>query len=379
MGRSAWTVNADLADRDALDAMASEVERAGAGAVDILVNNGGRRSRDIRPTKFPVEDWDRVLRTNLDAVWLLSQRFGAQMIARRSGKIINVASLLSFSGGDHRARVHGEQARDRRSHQGARQRVGVAQRAGQRDRAGLLRRPTTRRSFATNEARVAQINARIPAGRWGDPADLAGAVVFLASDASQLRQRSRPRRGRRLDGSLRNAMHRLPDPERTRTLSADDLRAAFLVRGLFTAGRVTTAPRRSRSRDSRRGGAARRNASVGSAGVARRRALSRATRDGRAEHRRPGRRSRGGHELRASAARRALPRSRHARRVVQQRERGAAGALLSGELSGARVASVRANSARRCRCVGPRRRDGREQAPAGEVHPSRPRAERRSS
>jgi 2-dehydro-3-deoxy-D-gluconate 5-dehydrogenase len=181
IGRSAWTFHADLADRNALDAMASEVERQ-VPRLDILVNNAGDIARHPAET-FPVEDWDRVLRTNLDAAWLLSQRFGAQMIARGWGKIINVASVLSFSGGvtvpAYAASKHAIAGLTKAlANEWAPRNVQVNAIAP-----GYFVTDNTQK-LRENEGRVAQINARIPAGRWGEPADLAGAVVFLASDAA---------------------------------------------------------------------------------------------------------------------------------------------------------------------------------------------------
>jgi 2-deoxy-D-gluconate 3-dehydrogenase len=181
LGRSAWTVHADLADRAALDAMAAEVERD-VPALDILVNNAGDIARHPA-AEFPVEDWDRVLRTNLDAAWLLSQRFGAQMIARGSGKIINVASVLSFSGGltvaAYAASKHAIAGLTKAlANEWASDNVQVNAIAP-----GYFVTDNTQR-LRENAARVAQINARIPAGRWGEPADLEGAIVFLASGAA---------------------------------------------------------------------------------------------------------------------------------------------------------------------------------------------------
>lgn len=69
-----------------------------AGTIDILVNNAGTTRRHPA-ADFPIEDWDAVLRPNLDAAWILAQHFGRGMVARGRGKIVNVASLLSFSGG----------------------------------------------------------------------------------------------------------------------------------------------------------------------------------------------------------------------------------------------------------------------------------------
>jgi 2-deoxy-D-gluconate 3-dehydrogenase len=181
MGRNAWTLHADLADRDALDAMAAEVERQ-VPSLDILVNNAGDIARHPAE-KFPLEDWDRVLRTNLDAAWLLSQRFGAQMIARGSGKIINTASVLSFSGGltvaAYAASKHAIAGLTKAvANEWASHNVQVNAIAP-----GYFATDNTQQ-LRENSARVSQINARIPAGRWGQPADLAGAVVFLASDAA---------------------------------------------------------------------------------------------------------------------------------------------------------------------------------------------------
>jgi 2-deoxy-D-gluconate 3-dehydrogenase len=181
LGRNAWTVHADLADRAALETMAAEVERD-APALDILINNAGDIARH-RAAEFPVEDWDRVLRTNLDAAWLLSKRFGAQMIARGSGKIINVASVLSFSGGltvaAYAASKHAIVGLTKAlANEWASDNVQVNAIAP-----GYFVTDNTQR-LRENAARVEQINARIPAGRWGEPADLAGAVVFLASDAA---------------------------------------------------------------------------------------------------------------------------------------------------------------------------------------------------
>ena len=180
-GRNAWTFHADLADRGALDAMAAEVERQ-VPSLDILVNNAGDIARHPAE-KFPVEDWDRVLRTNLDAAWLLSQRFGAQMIARSSGKIINIASVLSFSGGvtvpAYAASKHAIAGLTKAlANEWAPRNVQVNAIAP-----GYFVTDNTQQ-LRENTGRMAQINVRIPAGRWGEPGDLAGAVVFLASDAS---------------------------------------------------------------------------------------------------------------------------------------------------------------------------------------------------
>jgi len=96
-GRRAWQVSADLADRRAVLRMAEDAQSR-AGAIDILVNNGGTIARQPA-VDYSEAEWDRVIHTDLDSVWFLSQYFGRGMVERRSGKIINIASVLSFSGG----------------------------------------------------------------------------------------------------------------------------------------------------------------------------------------------------------------------------------------------------------------------------------------
>ena len=180
LGRQAWAFHADLADRDELNRMGDDVEQA--GAIDILVNNGGSIAR-AAAVDVPESEWDRVLRTNLDATWLLSQRFGRAMVERRSGKIINVASLLSFSGG---VRVPAYTAS---KHAVAGLTKALANEWAQYDvqvnaiAPGYFTTDNTR-GLRDDATRFAEISARIPAARWGAPSDLAGAAVFLASQAS---------------------------------------------------------------------------------------------------------------------------------------------------------------------------------------------------
>jgi 2-deoxy-D-gluconate 3-dehydrogenase len=180
-GREAWSVSADLADRAQLEAMASDAERV-AGSIDILVNNGGSIAR-FPAVDFPADEWDRVLRTNLDAVFFLSQRFGRSMIQRRAGKIINVASLLSFSGGvtvpAYTASKHAVAGVTKAlANEWAKHNVQINAIAP-----GYFATDNTQR-LRDDPTRMTEISARIPAARWGDPSDLAGAVVFLASPAS---------------------------------------------------------------------------------------------------------------------------------------------------------------------------------------------------
>jgi 2-deoxy-D-gluconate 3-dehydrogenase len=180
-GRQAWQVQADHADRASVLAMADEAERL-AGPIDVLVNNAGTIRRHPA-ADFPVEDWDAVLRTNLDSVFLLCQRFGRGMTERGSGKIVNVASLLSFQGGitvpAYTASKHAVAGLTKAlANEWARHGVQVNAIAP-----GYFGTDNTQ-ALRDDPARAESILARIPAARWGAPEDLAGAVVFLASRAS---------------------------------------------------------------------------------------------------------------------------------------------------------------------------------------------------
>ena len=141
-------------------------------------------SHACRPAaQHAYEDWELVLRTNLDATFVLSQRLGARMVERGTGKIVNVASLLSFSGGitvpGYTASKHAVAGLTKAlANEWARHGVNVNAIAP-----GYMTTDNTQ-ALRADERRNAEITARIPAGRWGTPDDLAGAVVFLASRAS---------------------------------------------------------------------------------------------------------------------------------------------------------------------------------------------------
>jgi 2-deoxy-D-gluconate 3-dehydrogenase len=181
LGRRAWEVAADLGDRDAVVAMASDAERQ-AGRVDILVNNAGTIRRHSAGD-YPLADWDAVLRTNLDATFILCQHAGRGMLERGQGKIINIASLLAFSGGitvpAYTASKHAVAGLTKAlANEWARHGVQVNAIAP-----GYFRTDNTQ-ALQDDPVRAREIGARIPAGRWGEPSDLGGAVVFLASRAS---------------------------------------------------------------------------------------------------------------------------------------------------------------------------------------------------
>ncbi|GAA3445116.1 SDR family oxidoreductase [Planomonospora venezuelensis] len=152
------------------------------GPVDVLVNNAGIIRR-APAAGHPYADFRQVLDVNLDAVFLLSQAVGARMLARGSGKIIMIASMLSFQGG---VNVPGYTA--------AKHAVAGLTRALACEWAGggvqvnaiapgYIATANTERLRA-DPARETEISGRIPAGRWGVPEDLVGAAVFLASGAS---------------------------------------------------------------------------------------------------------------------------------------------------------------------------------------------------
>jgi 2-deoxy-D-gluconate 3-dehydrogenase len=171
----------DLADRAAVYAFINQV-KADFPAPDILVNNAGIILR--KPAaEHPDEDWDRVMEVNLNSQFVLAREFGKEMVARGAGKIIFTASLLTFQGG---ITVPGYAAS-----KGAIGQLTMAlanEWAGQGVQVnaiapGYIATDNTA-ALQADAARNTAILARIPAGRWGEPDDLAGAVVFLASAAS---------------------------------------------------------------------------------------------------------------------------------------------------------------------------------------------------
>ncbi len=180
LGREYRSVVWDLADLGRIAMLARHV--LDSGPVDILVNNAGAQRRHAA-ADFPVEDWDLVMDVNLKAVFLLCQAFGRVMLARGRGKIINVASLLSFQGGitvpAYAASKGGvAQLTKALANEWAAQGVNVNAVAP-----GYMDTPMNE-ALIRDPERSAQIAGRIPAGRWGRPEDVAGAVVFLASDAA---------------------------------------------------------------------------------------------------------------------------------------------------------------------------------------------------
>ncbi|HSH82253.1 MAG TPA: 2-dehydro-3-deoxy-D-gluconate 5-dehydrogenase KduD [Herpetosiphonaceae bacterium] len=152
------------------------------GRIDILVNNAGIQRR-APAAEFPLPEWDAVLAVNLDAVFRLCQAAGREMIRQGHGKIINIASLLAFQGGitipAYAASKHAIIGLTKAlCNEWARHNVNVnAIAPGYMD-------TDLNVALRADSERDRAIRERIPAGRWGEPDDLAGAVVFLASSAS---------------------------------------------------------------------------------------------------------------------------------------------------------------------------------------------------
>jgi 2-deoxy-D-gluconate 3-dehydrogenase len=179
-GGKASALAADLSSEAAVEQLAAQA--LAQGPVHILVNCGGTIFR-APAHQFPMNEWHKVMAVNLDAAFLLSQRLGAEMIKRKQGKIINIASMLSYSGGitvpAYTASKHAIAGVTKAlANEWAQHNIQVNAIAP-----GYFSTDNTA-ALQADTARNAAITARIPAGRWGEPEDLAGAAVFLASNAA---------------------------------------------------------------------------------------------------------------------------------------------------------------------------------------------------
>jgi len=181
LGRRAALIPADLSSIEPIDSVVSST-LAELGGLDILVNNAGiiRRADAL---DFTEADWDAVIDTNLKSVFFLCQAAGRHMVGRGSGKIINIASMLSFQGGirvpSYTASKSGVAGLTRLlANEWAGKGVNVNAIAP-----GYIATDNTA-ALKADESRNRQILERIPAGRWGEPHDIGGAAVFLASPAS---------------------------------------------------------------------------------------------------------------------------------------------------------------------------------------------------
>jgi 2-deoxy-D-gluconate 3-dehydrogenase len=180
-GRQAFALTGDLGDRATPRKLIDgAIDRF--GQLDILVNNAGTIRR-APATEYSEEDWATVIEVNLSSVFRMAQLAGRHMIARGGGKILNIASLLSFQGGitvpAYAASKGGvAQLTKALANEWAAKNINVNAIAP-----GYMRTANTR-ALQQDETRNRQILERIPAGRWGEPSDLGGAAVFLCSAAS---------------------------------------------------------------------------------------------------------------------------------------------------------------------------------------------------
>jgi 2-deoxy-D-gluconate 3-dehydrogenase len=181
LGRESQTFTADLGAPSGADSLYEAVSSA-MGVPDILVNNAGTIYREAAEA-YDSQAWMNVMQVNLNSVFRLCQLAGREMLEQRQGKIVNIASLLSFQGGirvpAYAASKGGiAQLTKALANEWADRNVQVNAIAP-----GYFR---TENTFVlqTDEIRNRQILERIPALRWGEPEDIAGAAVFLASPAS---------------------------------------------------------------------------------------------------------------------------------------------------------------------------------------------------
>jgi 2-dehydro-3-deoxy-D-gluconate 5-dehydrogenase len=185
LGRKSAEVAGDMSDKRVPSRLIAEIIET-FGRLDILINNAGtiRRSPAV---DFSEEDWEFVLEVNLSSVFRLSQAAAKNMIANGGGKIVNIASLLSFQGGitvpAYTASKSGVAGLTKAlANEWAKSNINVNAIAP-----GYIATNNTA-ALQADETRNRQILERIPAARWGNPEDLAGAAVFLSSAASDYLQ-----------------------------------------------------------------------------------------------------------------------------------------------------------------------------------------------
>ncbi len=181
-GRKTFYFSADLADSRSCPGLIQKTISE-FGSLDILVNNAGTIRR-APAAEYPMEYWDELIAVNLTAVFRLSQLTARHMIERgKGGKILNIASLLSFQGGilipAYAAAKGGvAQLTKALANEWASKGINVNAIAPgymETDNTSALRKDPVRNK---------QILDRIPAARWGEPGDIAGAAIFLCSSAS---------------------------------------------------------------------------------------------------------------------------------------------------------------------------------------------------
>lgn len=181
LGRKSIYMHGDVSDAKVCEELVERTVKE-LGSIDILVNNAGTIKR-APAVDFPQEYWDQVIAVNLSSVFLLTKLAGKHMIAQGKGKIINIASLLSFQGGifvpSYTAAKSGVAGLTKAfANEWASKGISVNAIAP-----GYMATDNTA-PLRADEKRAQAILERIPAGRWGQPCDLMGTAVFLASPAS---------------------------------------------------------------------------------------------------------------------------------------------------------------------------------------------------
>ncbi|KAF9450625.1 putative 2-deoxy-D-gluconate 3-dehydrogenase [Macrolepiota fuliginosa MF-IS2] len=180
---SATIIHCNLEDLDQVRDLFPRALEAMGGNIHVLVNCAGIQRRHPA-VAFPETDWDDVIDVNLKVCWILSQAAGQHMVPLRRGKIINVCSLLTFQGGltvPAYAAAKGAlgQLTKALSNEWSQHNVQVNGICP-----GYIATDMNEK-LLQDPVRLRQISERIPAGRWGEPKDFAGPIVFLASRASQ--------------------------------------------------------------------------------------------------------------------------------------------------------------------------------------------------
>lgn len=182
-GAPVHAVKGDLSDEGSLAAVYGECLEKLDGHIDILLNGAGIQYR-CPAVDFPHDRWQKILDINLSAVFYLSQLAGRTMLEQHYGRIINIASMTSFFGSvlvpAYAASKAGvAQITKALSNEWAGNGITVNAIAP-----GYMATELTRNMKEVNPEQYKEITGRIPAGRWGEPEDLQGLVVFLASDAA---------------------------------------------------------------------------------------------------------------------------------------------------------------------------------------------------
>jgi 2-deoxy-D-gluconate 3-dehydrogenase len=181
-GAAVHYLQANLMDRQDLERVFAEAVNVLGGTLDILINNAGMHDRRSC-LDLPIEDWDKVIELNITAVFHLCKLAGGVMIPQGRGKIINMASMLSFIGGFNATAY-------------AVSKGGVAQLTKSLSNEWAMKgiqvnaiapgymNTSMNSDLLQDDVRLPQITSRIPSGRWGTPQDLEGIAVFLASEES---------------------------------------------------------------------------------------------------------------------------------------------------------------------------------------------------